>query len=101
MFFGRKHSTLKINILLNFAPDFYQHVSNFSISYLLYSGIGYVWLLLGIDFKYISLLGIVILIANFVYELWIRVLNTPDIVDAYYGVWGTIIAFLFLLITKR
>ena len=86
LFQGRKHEFFQINNIDSLFPDFYSHVSNFSISCLLYMGIGYFWLLSGMRFKY---------------ELFISVLNTRDIIDAYYGVAGTAVAFLFLFICKR
>lgn len=101
LFWGRTKSFLRIDSLQDLFPDFYQHISNFSISYLLLSGIGFMWLLLGVKFKYITWLAIFISISNFVYELWISILNTPDIVDACYGLSGTVLAFLFLFITKN
>ena len=58
------------------------------------------WIMMGSNLKYIVVLGIVILSANFIYELWIPILNTRDIVDAYYGCAGTIIGFIFLALTK-
>ncbi len=101
LFLGRTKVFLRIDTLQHEFPNFYQHISNFSISYLLLSGIGFMWLLLGISFKYVTWLAISILISNFIYELWISILNTPDIFDAYFGLSGTILAFLFLIITKN
>ena len=101
LFLGRTKVFLRIDILQQIFPNFYQHISNFAISYLLLSGIGFMWLLLGISFKYVTYLAISILIINFVYELWISILNTPDIFDAYYGLSGTILALSFLIITKK
>lgn len=101
LFLGRTNGSLKLDFMLGLFPDFYQHISNFCISYMLFSGIGFTWLLLGVRIKYIMQLGIAILLVNFVFELWVSVLNTPDIVDAYYGSAGTILAFMFLLIIKN
>ena len=101
LFLGRKSNVFKIDALLDLQPDFYLHVSNFSISYILFSGIGYMWLLFGVQFRYIIGLGIAMAAVNFAYELWIPVLNTPDIIDAYYGFGGILAAFLFLLLTKK
>ncbi len=101
LFLGRTKAFLRIDTLQQVFPNFYQHISNFSISYLLLSGIGFMWLLLGMSFKYVTWLAISILISNFVYELWVSFLNTPDTVDAYYGLSGTILAFSFLFITKK
>jgi len=100
LFMGRTNTFLRFNSLSDYFPDFYQHISNFSISYLLYSGFGLMWLLLGIPFKLITIAGVIIACINFIYELWIGILNTPDVIDAYYGFWGTLLAFLFLLATK-
>lgn len=101
LFSGRKSETLKANWILNYLPDFYQHVSNFCISYILYAGIGYIWVLLDVSYRYIIGMGILFLMANFIYELWIPIINTRDIVDAYYGVAGTFIGFIFLFLTKE
>ncbi|GAB3341170.1 hypothetical protein GCM10027299_55180 [Larkinella ripae] len=87
--------------LLTFQPDFYQHASNLCISYFLYSAIGYTWLLIGVSLRYLVLLGAAIIFANFIYESWIPILNTPDLLDAYYGAAGTSLGFLFLALAKR
>ena len=68
---------------------------------MLYSGIGYFWLMAGMRFRYTITLGGLLVACNFIYEMFIGVLNTPDIIDAYYGVAGTVVAFLFLLICKK
>lgn len=101
LFFGRQSEALKFEFILGTFPNFYQHVSNFSISYMLYSGIGYMWLMLGLDFKYIIKLGAFIILSNLVYELFIPLLNTRDIVDAYYGISGTGLGFLVLWWIKK
>lgn len=101
LFMGRKTTALRPEYLTGYFPDFYLHVSNLCISYLIYSSVGYFWLLMGVKTTTITLLGIIILALNFIYERWISVLNTPDMMDAYYGVAGTIIAFIFLLLVKR
>ena len=101
LFQGRKSEWIRIQNINNFLPDFYSHISNFCLSYILYSGIGYFWIMAGVRFKYIVGLGIVILASNFTFELFINVLNTPDIIDAYYGTAGTVVAFLFLLVSYK
>lgn len=101
LFMGRKNESLKLMFLLESWPYFYKNVSNFAISYVLFSGIGYIWLLLGINLKKIIFLGLAFLLCNFVYEVFIPILNTPDINDAYFGFAGTALAFIFLLLTKK
>lgn len=101
LFQGRKSEWIRLQNIDNFLPEFYSHISNFCLSYILYSGIGYFWIMAGVKFKYIVGLGIVILASNFIFELFINVLNTPDIIDAYYGFTGTLFALLFLFISYK
>ncbi|MBO0454283.1 hypothetical protein JZO85_18655 [Enterococcus sp. MJM16] len=77
------------------------HISNFSLSLISYLGIGFMWLMEGVKFRSIVFLGIVYVIGNLLCETLMTFLNTPDIVDAYFGFLGTLIAFIYLLITKR
>lgn len=100
LFLGRTKNFLRIDLILDRFPSFYQHISNFSISYLLYAGVGFVWLFLGLKLRHIALFGFILIAINLIYELWIPILNTPDLIDAYFGVAGTSLAFLFLLIVK-
>lgn len=96
LFQGRKHEWARFGFILDMMPEFYSHISNYTISYLLYAGVAYFWLMMGTPFRYVIIFGILLLAANFIYELYIPVLNTPDITDAYFGAAGTVVAFLFL-----
>jgi hypothetical protein len=96
LFLGRKIKVFHCAALVATFHDFYYHVSNFSLSMLIYLTLGYVWLLIGLNIKHVAMAGIVIVLINFIYELFIPVLNTPDIVDAYYGLAGVVLSFLFL-----
>ncbi len=101
LFAGRTMNYVRSDYLQQLFPNFYQHISNFSISWCLYAGVGYMWLLMGVNLKYIMGFGGVILIINLIYELWIPVLNTKDSVDAYYGIVGVLTGFIFLVLVKR
>jgi hypothetical protein len=101
LFMGRTVKAIKIDGLRSTFHDFYFHVSNFSISILVYLTMGYVWLLMGLRIRAVVLAGIVIIVINFIYELFIPILNTPDIIDAYYGLAGVVLSFLFLFFTYR
>lgn len=101
LFWGRKSDSLKSDFLLDQMPTFYQYISNFAISYMLYTGIGYFWLMMGVKFRYIIFLGIFFITVNFIYELFIPILNTPDIIDAYFGLAGSLLGFLFLSIVYK
>lgn len=101
LFSGRRSDVLQPALILANFPDFYLHVANFTISCLLYSAIGYAWLILGIKVKTVVILGIIIIVANFIYELWIPILNTRDLMDAWYGFAGTLVGFVFLILMKK
>lgn len=77
------------------------HISNFSLSLMSYLGIGFIWLMGDVKFRFIIFLGIVYVIGNLLCETLMTFLNTPDIVDAYFGILGTLISFLFLFLTKK
>ncbi|WP_130864153.1 hypothetical protein [Bacilliculturomica massiliensis] len=77
------------------------HISNLSLSLISYLAIGFTWILQGMKFKKIVMLGIVIIIANLLCETVMGFMNTPDIIDAVYGVVGTIIGFCFLALAER
>ena len=77
------------------------HITNFTLSLLLCTFIGY--LLLSAGKKYISNAVIVILliIANFIYELLLPVLNTRDVIDALYGLAGVTVSLIYLFVISR
>ncbi len=66
-----------------------------------YLAIGHTWLLSGIKFRWITLLGFVILLGNLICETLLDFINTPDIIDAVYGLIGTSIGFVYLFITYK
>ncbi len=98
---ARKSKTLQLDFLNNNFHEFYTHISNFSLSLLLLSIVGYIWLLTGLGIKHITLLTLGVIIINFVYELFIPVLNTPDPIDAWFGVAGCVVGWLFLILVKK
>lgn len=77
------------------------HISNLSLSLIVYLAFGFTWTLQGIKFKRVALLGIIIIIANIICETVMGFMNTPDIADAVYGVIGTVIAFCFLSVSQK
>lgn len=101
LFFGRNFGKLRIDSLLNVLPDFYNHISNFSISLIIYVTIGYVGLMLGLRLKHITIIGVLILFLNLIIELLIPFLNTPDKIDAIYGIFGVLLGFVFLYLAKN
>lgn len=77
------------------------HSTNFTLSLLLCTFIGY--LLLSAGKKYISnaVIGILLIIANFIYELLLPVLNTRDVIDALYGLAGVTVSLIYLFVISR
>lgn len=91
-----------------FHPDFvvinaevHSHISNFSLSMIVYAGIGYSWLLSGIKFRFIIFLGILLLAGNFACETLMGFMNTTDIIDAVYGAAGVLAAYAHLFFTHK
>ena len=101
LFLGRSMEALRPASILDVVPDFYTHVSNFSISCLLCMAIGYQWLMMGATIKPVAWLGLAIVAANFIYEYFIPFINTPDPVDAMYGLIGTLLGFSALWAIDR
>ena len=72
------------------------HITNFTLSLLLCTLIGYVLLLT--SKKYVSniMVGILLVLTNFIYEMFLPILNTTDIIDALYGLAGVAISLVYL-----
>jgi hypothetical protein len=98
---GRKPGRFRLDSILRYVPDFYLHVSNASISCLLYLGVGYLWLMLGVPMTRVALVGVVLLAGSIAYELLLPILNTRDILDAWYGAAGVLCGFALLWIIDR
>lgn len=97
---GRWFSVFESEFII-ISESFHYSVSNLSLSLILYLAIGLSWLKFGVKFHRIALLGVFIVASNLVCETVVRFMNTPDIVDAIYGIIGTAIAFVFLYSTNK
>ncbi len=95
LFLGRNVEALQQPFLMESMPGFYSHVSNFTISYLLLANFGYVGLLAGARLRVVLASCVVMMLANLIYEWWIPFINTRDLVDAWYGIAGCVLALLF------
>lgn len=89
------------NEFIMISESFHYSVSNLSLSLIFYLAIGLSWLKFGVKFNRIALLGLFIVASNLICETVVRFMNTPDIVDAIYGIVGTGIAFVFLYSTSK
>lgn len=54
--------------------------------------------MIGVPLKKISMVGLAVITGNFIYELLIPFINTRDLTDAYYGVAGVCLGYLFLYV---
>lgn len=97
---GRWYSVFNSNFVL-FSEEIQAHISNLSLSMIVYLGIGYTWLLMGQKFKIVGILGVFLIIANLICETLMEFMNTPDIIDFVYGVLGIGIAFIFLFFSNK
>ena len=77
------------------------HITNFTLSVLLCVLIGYLSQLFGKKYNSNIIVGMVIILSNFIYEIFLPILNTTDIVDAVYGLVGTIISLIYLYIISK
>lgn len=98
---GKKSVLLHAGISVERNHEISLHISNFSISYILCLVVGYIWLLYGATLNRALYFTAAVIVINFVYELFLPLLNTPDITDAYYGVAGSILAGMVLLLIKK
>lgn len=97
---GRWYSVINHDFVIINA-EVHSHISNFSLSLIVYVGIGYSWLLSGTKFRFIIILGLLLIAANFACETLMGFMNTPDIVDAVYGTFGILIAYAYLFFTHK
>jgi len=96
---GRWYSQSTDFVIINETIN--SHISNFSLSLMAYLGIGFMWLIAGINFRYIVFLGSIFIAGNLLCETVMTFLNTPDMIDAYFGIVGTVFSFFYLVITKK
>ncbi|SEG67820.1 hypothetical protein [Sphingobacterium lactis] len=101
LFFARKYESLRFQAISDYFPDFHLHISNFAIAYLLISGIGFLWLIVGLRFWKVLLLGIAVVLFNYLYEYVLPWLNTRDALDAHYGFWGSLLAIVEMFLISR
>jgi len=101
LFGGRVSEKLQPTFLLMLLPDYISHISNFTISLEVYLMTGFLVILRTNILQNITYFGLAIILANFIYEIFLTYLNTPDILDAWYGVAGVASTQLFLYFVKH
>lgn len=77
------------------------HVTNFSLCLMLLLIIGFIILMFGGNIKNVTVVALAVAFLNVIYEVFLPMLNTPDIIDALSGICGTAAAYVFLTVLKK
>mgnify|MGYP006195857823 CR=1 FL=1 len=101
LFLGRKPGMFRSQAIIDLVPGFYTHVFNFSLSYLLLAGVGFLWVMMGVRLRHVAWAAVAVASANVAYEFLLPLLNTRDPIDAAYGIAGALCAFAWLWIIIR
>ena len=97
---GRTRPALRSEFIISIVPDFYAHISNFVITIELVLLISFVWLLRGLKIVPFVWLFSVAIVLNLIIESFVWKLNTPDIQDAVFGIFGVLLALVCTLLLK-
>ena len=93
-----EHIVPDVRLLPGFLLD---HITNFALCMLLLLIFGMTVLSSGGKLRSITAAALVMSVLNIVYECFIPILNTPDILDAMFGVIGVAIAYVFLIMLRK
>lgn len=97
---GRWYSVFHYDFVIINA-EVHSHISNLSLSMITYVGIGYSWLLFGTKFRFVIILGALLIAGNCVCETLMGFMNTTDMIDAIYGTVGVLVAYVYLFLTHK
>lgn len=93
-----EHIVPNVRLLPDFLLD---HISNFALCMLLMLILGITVLSFDGKFRGITAAALVMSVLNIGYECFIPIRNTPDILDAVFGVIGVAIAYVFLILLRK
>ena len=93
-----EHVVPNVRLLPDFLLD---HITNFALCMLLLLIFGITVLSFGGKFRGITAAALVMSALNIGYECFIPIRNTPDILDAVFGVIGVAIAYVFLILLRK
>ena len=77
------------------------HITNFTISLMLCTLIGYLLLCYRKKYLTIIIIGLILISMNLIYETILPFINTIDLIDAVYGILGVIISLIYLLFIDK
>lgn len=93
-----EHIVPNVRLLPDFLLD---HITNFALCMLLLLIFGITVLSFGGKFRGITAVALVTSVLNIGYECFIPIRNTPDILDAVFGVIGVAVAYIFLILLRK
>lgn len=93
-----EHIVPNVRLLPDFLLD---HITNFALCMLLLLIFGITVLSFGGKFRGITAVALVTNVLNIGYECFIPIRNTPDILDAVFGVIGIAVAYIFLILLRK
>ena len=93
-----EHIVPSVRLLPDFLLD---HITNFALCMLLLLIFGITVLSFGGKFRGITAVALVTSVLNIGYECFIPIRNTPDILDAVFGVIGVAVAYIFLILLRK
>ena len=77
------------------------HITNFIISLMLCTLIGYLLLCYRKKYWAIIIIGLILISTNLIYETILPFINTIDLIDAVYGILGVIISLIYLFFIDK
>ena len=72
------------------------HITNFTLSLMICTIIGYLLLCYKKKYSSIIKLGLIAIIINLIYETLLPFINTMDFIDAFYGIVGVVVSITYL-----
>ena len=77
------------------------HITNFVISLMLCTLVGYLMLSMKGKYSSVIVFGIFVVIANIIYETILPILNTIDFIDAIYGIIAVVLSLIYLYFMNK
>lgn len=77
------------------------HITNFTLSLMICTMIGYLLLCYKKKYSSIIKLGLIAIVINLIYETLLPFINTMDFIDAFYGIVGVVVSITYLYFINK
>lgn len=101
LFLGRNNESLRLEFVTDIHSSFYRHYTNFIISFVICFVTGFMEVWFEQKLKRTMVIAGLLILANYLYEWYIPILNTLDKVDGYYGFAGSLLPLPLLYLMLR